>query len=548
MELCWRKVLLLLIVSCSSGCVIVPYGAYTNSPIHSNSMAAEGQTATATQTSFQVRADRHAHTCDGDPHPPTTPKQRSDVLVLLALSGGGSRAAYFAGLSMLEMERFEGSQNGKRIDLLHEVDAISSVSGGSLAAAYYAVSYDPGQECAAPSKKAWTRESVDTLMSRNYIRHWIGNWFRPTNVARYWFTYYDRTDIMAKTFSSNLFDGQFNTDLTMGELNPLRPNLIINATSGTRLRMESGEIGFGEPFAFTDENFKRICSSISDYPIARAVMASATFPGVFNFMTLRYFHEKEYCQNRSPVYSDSERRYLHLFDGGNSDNLGLSSLRRVIWESLKKEDDGKGYIPYSKIVVILVDAFIPSLGANGKKPDPRSGFDFIVDMNFIDATDSLLETNRDRFLAMFSHKELFPFYANGESLAKNDCMWLFRGLDVQNCATPIAKLNQINREVAEKLEFVHIKFDKVPLVQSGCDDPNCLRNQLNRIPTSFKLGDERDSETGLDDHGAIKCAVPALFGRAEDKDARSACGKIVLETGSELVPELARVRTILSSP
>ena len=82
-------------------------------------------------------------------------------------------------------------------------------------------------------------------------------------------------------------------------------------------------IGFGEVFTFTAEDFARICSSIEDYSVARAVMATATFPGVFNFMTL-----SNYCR-RNMLDDTEDRRYLHVFDGGNADNLGLTSLKRV---------------------------------------------------------------------------------------------------------------------------------------------------------------------------------------------------------------------------
>ena len=62
----------------------------------------------------------------------------------MALSGGGSRSANFAAACMFQLERF---------GLLQRVDYISSVSGGSLAGAYYCVSGDrrlePGERAAS---------------------------------------------------------------------------------------------------------------------------------------------------------------------------------------------------------------------------------------------------------------------------------------------------------------------------------------------------------------------------------------------------------------
>ena len=58
------------------------------------------------------------------------PRGQEDVLVILCLSGGGSRAAWFSAATMLRLERVVDE-----INLLHEVDVISSVSGGGLPAA-----------------------------------------------------------------------------------------------------------------------------------------------------------------------------------------------------------------------------------------------------------------------------------------------------------------------------------------------------------------------------------------------------------------------------
>jgi NTE family protein len=66
------------------------------------------------------------------------------------------------------------------------------------------------------------------------------------------------------------------------------------------------------------EDFEEIDSDINEYEISRAVMATASFPAVFNFMTLHNFKES------------NKNRYVHVFDGGNSDNLGLKSVIRII--------------------------------------------------------------------------------------------------------------------------------------------------------------------------------------------------------------------------
>ncbi|MBW2570484.1 MAG: patatin-like phospholipase family protein, partial [Deltaproteobacteria bacterium] len=157
------------------------------------------------------------------------------------------------------------------------------------------------------SNRYWNEGVVKKLMSIDYQGKWIGNWFWPYNIFRYWFTAYDRSDIMAQTFEDNLFDvSPIGSELKFRDLNPERPYLIINATDGTE--NIGKEKHFGELFTFTKEDFSnKLNSDINSYSVARAVMASAAFPGAFNYMTLMDY--------RNPKVKDE--RYLHLFDGGN---------------------------------------------------------------------------------------------------------------------------------------------------------------------------------------------------------------------------------------
>ncbi len=295
-----------------------------------------------------------------------TPRGRAPrTLMILALSGGGSRAAVWSAEVMLALQdRIPGW------NLLDEVDAISSVSGGSLPAAYYAISADtPERAEALPSKRVWDRPTVRRLMRRNYRLRWIGSWFLPTNVVKFWFTDYDRSDIMAQTLADNLYDqAGLGWDLRFADLNPERPNLIINATNGTADH-------FGQPFTFTAEDFRILESDLADYGIGRAVMASAAFPGAFNYMTLKDFHEPDH--------------YYHVFDGGNYDNLGLLSTIRILESNRERFD---------RFVVILIDAYVPGGGIDHHRTDGRSPLDFGVDLNFLDSFDALLAVNRQRIV------------------------------------------------------------------------------------------------------------------------------------------------------
>lgn len=497
----------LILLTVLSGCGMISFKESTNSKYRAESTRDR-------QASFELR-EKRIKEVEGK-EVDCSPKKHDDVLVLLALSGGGSRAALLSGLSMIEMQDIYGS------DLLSEVDLISSVSGGSLAAGYYAISGDQNatDECGrAASGRIWSKNTVTKLMSKDYMLPWFGNWFWPDNIALFWLSTYDRTDIMAQTFADNLFDTKLGgKDLRMSNLNPSRPNLVINATQGSAntSRADTKSNSFGQSFTFTTEDFEKICSRIDDYEVARAVMASATFPGVFNFMTLT-----NHCETNS---------YVHVFDGGNSDNLGLTSLKRELWYLT---DTGKGpgskrLTDYRSIIVILVDAYTDSSGVSEAANDPRKWHDYIVDTNFIAATDSLLAKNRGNLVNQFETKKIFPYSTNSESSKRGQNSENAEEIQViqqkqQELAMECKKFfswespreaericrethwDKTNDQISKKLKYVHVHFGNITDV--------ALRRQLNNIATNFKLRSDRDLDgTGLTAKEAIECAVPLLFG------------------------------------
>lgn len=369
------------------------------------------------------------------------PRGKKDVLVLLALSGGGSRAAYFSGMVMLELQK-EG--------ILDEVDLISSVSGGSLPAAYYCLSKDPSRDAtikdvfwpepnldlhkipgltpyakfdkssnlfsftgkmtkkqksgildlledkrngekiktlykiSRQKRRKWDDKHVREAMEKDYEKRLWGSMLLPHNILLYWASPWDRSDILAQVFADNLFDTgtmfdlQLNNDFTFEDLNAERPYLILNATDGTENTLD--EEHFGEVFTFTKSEFEDNMSDIRKYPISKAVAASSAFPGFFSYVTIRDY---------------SKKVYIHVFDGGNADNLGLKTLKKVI-------DHNKDN--FKKVVVILVDSFVnASGGVDRDKRDGRKGYFLarLVDTNFLDSMDILLKTKRDEQVELF---------------------------------------------------------------------------------------------------------------------------------------------------
>jgi predicted acylesterase/phospholipase RssA len=306
--------------------------------------------------------------------PKTACPETDPNFVGIAISGGGSRSAVLSAAVLFELERY---------GILQQVDVFSVVSGGALTASYYALSCnttDDSPECPPtvekPPRSVWNYDDVFSELEKNFVGRWVLNWFWPDNVVRYWYTHYDRSDIMAETFSDNLFDNSRlgGEGFRFHDLNPQRPYLIINATNNTRKKNED------LAFAFTREAFKDLNSSLDQYPIANAVMASAAFPAAFNYMTLKNF-------------SENEDSYIHLFDGGTSDNLGLKAIKTVfkktdLFSELKNNTD-------ARVLIILIDAYTRNKGKSASDSDPMGPTDFFFDTNFMDAYDTLMAELRD---------------------------------------------------------------------------------------------------------------------------------------------------------
>lgn len=310
-------------------------------------------------------------------------REKSDgMFVGLALSGGGSRSANFSAAVMLEL---------KRQGILQRVDFISSVSGGSLPAAYYVLEGYDGI--------AFEEAEVKNRMGRNFQQRWLLSWFNPIHILRYWFTDYTRSDIMVPVFDSNLFH-----DATFDKLNRERPKLLINATDS----------GTFERFTFSDEKAAKMQTDLSSFSIARAVNISSAFPGAFQTITVQ-----DYSQ---------ENTYRHLYDGGPADNLGLDALaevllRAVCENAVQPQSSAQSFIQQSLIaqgrchnggapklvtdlfpdgcLVISVDAATRDSDRDAHRAHTRRWSDYIIDSNVLNATDVMLLHNRQAILDDF---------------------------------------------------------------------------------------------------------------------------------------------------
>ncbi|MBK7949084.1 MAG: patatin-like phospholipase family protein [Deltaproteobacteria bacterium] len=65
-----------------------------------------------------------------------SPARSNELLVIVAFSGGGTRAASFAYGVLEGLERTRISIDGRTVSLFDEIDHVTGVSGGSFTAAY----------------------------------------------------------------------------------------------------------------------------------------------------------------------------------------------------------------------------------------------------------------------------------------------------------------------------------------------------------------------------------------------------------------------------
>jgi predicted acylesterase/phospholipase RssA len=276
-------------------------------------------------------------------------ESKDDRFVALAISGGGSRAANFGAAVMLELQ-----QRG----LLEQVDVISGVSGGTLPAVYYGLGDKAG---------AFTEQAVREELGYDFQSSWIRRWFLPQNIFRYWLSDFTRSDIMVQVFNNRLYH-----EATFADLQP-HPKILLNSTihnDNTR-------------FTFTDERFAKLHSVLAPYRVANAVNASSAFPGAFQDVTLQWYMEPT--------------QFLHLYDGGPIDNLGVQAIteylnRNILGTSLDR------LFPKG-CVIIVIDATPSSDHTElNAKQSSRSFIDYFVDTNALDATDAMLSESRRSLL------------------------------------------------------------------------------------------------------------------------------------------------------
>lgn len=291
----------------------------------------------------------------------------AEQVVGLAVSGGGSRAALFAAGGMEALAKLRVGSD--RRSLLDHVSYVSSVSGGSLASAYYTLKKPPRelpvlspngelspeyQQFFTQFEKIMSLDFEGPLLRRQIFRL---RWFNPAWAAK------SLGEILREDY---LGEATFQ-DLMHREAQGDVPYLILNTTlynSGRRFIMSTLPAEYSHYDLFhslslpegsdlesplvSDALRARWESLISVTPqdleldhcqvqVATAVAASMSFPPLIGPITFQI---------------EGQDLYWHAGDGGLSDNTGIESLAMLF---MKKIQAGK----IRRGLIIALDSSFP---------------------------------------------------------------------------------------------------------------------------------------------------------------------------------------------
>jgi len=308
-------------------------------------------------------------------------QDQGEVTLLLAFSGGGTRAAALAYGVLQELRDTRVTVQGTPQQLLDEVDVISSVSGGSFTSAYYGLN---GNGIFEDFEEKFLRHDVQGLLIKRVLNP--KRWFKST----------DRTEEAIQLYQERVFHNATFADLQKKD----GPLIVINAS----------DLGRGVRISFLQEYFNLLCSDLSSFSVARAVTASSAVPFLFSPVVLENYHTcdkqsktiqiaeanalnklqlLESVQGLKSYFSDNNnedesRHYVHLVDGGITDNLGLRAIYEIVElggpaEFLRSANKK----PTRALAIIAVDAStqrIPAMNFSSEQPTLEETTNAVTDI------------------------------------------------------------------------------------------------------------------------------------------------------------------------
>ena len=295
--------------------------------------------------------------------------------VVLAFSGGGTRAAAFSYGVLEALKNTEViGRNGQRERLLDSVAVITGVSGGSFTALAYGLY---GDRLFSEYEKRFLKRDVQGELICRLLNPF------------YWWSlsspYWGRSELAADLYDEILFNGATFADLQRGS----GPMIVASAT----------DLSSGARFYFTQTMFDILCSDLSAVRLSRAAASSSGVPVVLSPVMINNYGGT--CDYKEPLflahlekspdvarpaartmqelkelryYEDGKKRpYLHLVDGGVSDNLAMREILAILeeFEALHLEGFPTPLDHVRKLVVFVVNSLsTPPLDWEKKRNAP----------------------------------------------------------------------------------------------------------------------------------------------------------------------------------
>ncbi len=200
-------------------------------------------------------------------------------LVVLAFSGGGTRAAAFSYGVLEALRRMDLIlPNGRKIRMLDEVDVITGVSGGSFTALAYGLYGD---------KLFDTYES--SFLKRDVQGELVARALNPGNWAALSSPNWGRSELAAQFYDEILFHGATFADLDRGS----GPLILASAT----------DISTGARLGFVQQAFDYLCSDLDAVPLSRAAATSSAVPFALSPVTFNNYGGR--CKFAAPPWTEA---------------------------------------------------------------------------------------------------------------------------------------------------------------------------------------------------------------------------------------------------
>ncbi|MGY6555798.1 MAG: patatin-like phospholipase family protein [Wenzhouxiangella sp.] len=388
------------------------------------------------------------------------------LLVGVAFSGGGTRAAAFAFGVLNELDALQIDSESRRQTVANNIRMVSGTSGGAVLAAYFGLR---GPDHFHDFKERFLLQDVEASLHTSF-----GS---PANLVRAVRGGMNDRDRFAKWLDEHLFVGATYADLYQDH--------------GILVWLNATDIHYGEPFLFTRETFAALCSDLNRVRLADAVAASAAFPVAFLPLEVLAFgsacdHPVPEWQQRAlndphaPVRLRAHARTLaayrsyteptrvRLLDGGITDNIGITglALSRASSETLHGPLSARQAVAVDELLFIATDA--------GKSSKPawaeRASVPTLAQIGPALATATIAASVRKGFDAL--------------QLALAD--WQ-QDIVRFRCSLPLAQIREI-RGTLDDWDCARVNMTVQLLSFSDLDEEQ--RRRLDRIPTRLSLPNE----------------------------------------------------------